>query len=350
MKYIKKFNNQTDYQTFKESSDYIEPHLGAIMETKAKPVYKQKTLKINCKEYSYDGASNTGDYEIPINNELNTVFSELATMVNNGVQTIPSIKEMCGKNLEVIFKDIEFLGAAIPSRFNGVLAIVPKNELNLPYTTAQLLYNTNTPNHITLGYICIVHDTNIQMADGKSKKIQDISYDDYLLVWDFDNGHFTSAKPLWIKKEETAIEYYLCEFENGTTLKLVGSNGKCHRVFNYTDGVFESATDCIGKEIYTIQGITRLMNVTKVQEDVKYYNIITEYHMNLFANEVLTSCRYNNIYPIENMKFIGVVENKHEDIPNIPIEYVNGMRLKEQSFTIDEMTDYINNLINLKKD
>lgn len=225
-----------------------------------------------------------------------------------------------------------------------------KNELNLPYSPALLFYDTYSPNCVTLVYICIVHDTNIQMADGTSKKIQDISYDDYLLVWDFDNGCFTSAKPLWIKKEETAMEYYLCEFENGTTLKLVGSNGKCHRVFNYTDGVFESATDCIGKEIYTMQGITRLVNVTKVQETVKYYNIITEYHMNLFANEVLTSCRYNNIYPIENMKFIGVSENKHEDIPGIPSEYVNGMRLKEQSFTIDEMTDYINNLINLKKE
>lgn len=349
MKYIKKFNNQEDYQTFKDSSEYIEPHLGAIMGTKAKPVYKQKTLKLNCKEYPYDITAKNGPYTIPINNELDSVLSELVDMTNSGTQTLPSIKEMCGKNLDVIFQDIEFLGTAEIGPYPGRIDIVPQNEINLPYTPVQVFYGTSFPNYVTLAYICIVHDTDIQMADGKSKKIQDISYDDYLLVWDFDNGRFTSAKPLWIKKEETAIEYYLCEFENGTTLKLVGSNGKCHRVFNYTDDVFESATDCIGKEIYTIQGITRLMNVTKVQETVKYYNIITEYHMNLFANEVLTSCRYNNIYPIENMKFIGVVENKHEDIPNIPIEYVNGMRLKEQSFTIDEMTDYINNLINLKK-
>lgn len=349
MKYIKKFNNQEDYQTFKDSSEYIEPHLGAIMETKPKPIYKQRTLKINCKEYPGDTTANTGNYIIPINNELNGVLSELVTMADNGAQTLPSIKEICGKNLEVIFKDIEFLGA-VQYPMPGRIDIVPENELNLPYSPALLFYQPSSPNCVNLVYICIVHDTDIQMADGKSKKIQDISYDDNLLVWDFDNGCFTSAKPLWIKKEETAMEYYLCEFENGTTLKLVGSNGKCHRVFNYTDGVFESATDCIGKEIYTIQGITRLVNVTKVQETVKYYNIITEYHMNLFANEVLTSCRYNNIYPIENMKFIGIVENKHEDIPGIPSEYINGMRLKEQSFTIDEMTDYINNLINLKKD
>lgn len=349
MKYIKKFNNQTDYQTFKDSSEYIEPHLVGIVEPKPKPIYQQRPLKINCKEYPYDITAKNGPYTIPINNELNGVLSELVTMADNGAQTLPSIKEICGKNLEVIFEDIKFLGA-VQSPMPGRIDIVPENELNLPYSPAFLFYDTYSPNCVTLEYICIVHDTNIQMADGTSKKIQDISYDDNLLVWDFDNGCFASAKPLWIKKEETAMEYYLCEFENGTTLKLVGSNGKCHRVFNYTDGVFESATDCIGKEIYTIQGITRLVNVTKVQETVKYYNIITEYHMNLFANEVLTSCRYNNIYPIENMKFIGVAENKHEDIPGIPSEYVNGMRLKEQSFTIDEMTDYINNLINLKKE
>lgn len=350
MKYINKFSTNDDYQAFKEGNNYIEPHICVIMETKPKLVFKQiqRTLKINCKEYSYNGAADTGAYIIPISNELNTVLSELAAISNNGSQ-IPSIKEICGKNLEVIFKDIEFLGA-VQSSMPGRIDIVPENELNLPYYPVHLFYDTGRPNNVTLGYICIVRDTNIQMADGTSKKIQDISYDDYLLVWDFDNGCFTSAKPLWIKKEETAMEYYLCEFENGTTLKLVGSNDKCHRVFNYTDGVFESATDCIGKEIYTIQGITRLTNVTKVYENVKYYNIITEYHMNLFANEVLTSCRYNNIYPIEDMKFIGVVENKYEDIPNIPSEYVNGMRLKEQSFTIDEMTAYINNLIKLKKD
>ena len=34
------------------------------------------------------------------------------------------------------------------------------------------------------------------------------------------------------------------------------------------------------------------------------YNIITKQHLNCFANGILTSCRLNNMYPIENMKFV----------------------------------------------
>lgn len=42
----------------------------------------------------------------------------------------------------------------------------------------------------------------------------------------------------------------------------------------------------------------------RVDEEVEYYNIITEKHMNLFAEGILTSCRYNNIYPFtDTMKF-----------------------------------------------
>ena len=36
----------------------------------------------------------------------------------------------------------------------------------------------------------------------KKKRIEDITYDDEVLVWDFDKGCFTKAKPFWIKVEE----------------------------------------------------------------------------------------------------------------------------------------------------
>ena len=194
---------------------------------------------------------------------------------------------------------------------------------------------------------CFVYGTLILLSDGTTKQVQDITYEDSLLVWDFDNACYSSAKPLWIKKAQTSNYYYECEFDNGITLKLVGSNGKCHRLFNVDDNCFESATDCVGKNIMTVTGVSKLIKCERVDEAVEFYNIITNYHLNLFANSVLTSCRLNNLYPIENMKFI---KDNRQNIPkekygNIDDTFYHGLRLNERNCNdIDELNAYIDRL------
>lgn len=153
-------------------------------------------------------------------------------------------------------------------------------------------------------YACFKEDTEITLSDLSKKKIQDITYNDKLLVWDFDNGCMNIDNVFWIKKEETADYYYHITLENGNTIDLIGSNGKCHRLFNYDDQIFESATDLIGKNIYTRQGIFKVVDCVRINKSCKFYNIITENHINLFANDMLTSCKYNNALPIVNMKFV----------------------------------------------
>ena len=154
------------------------------------------------------------------------------------------------------------------------------------------------------GYTCFKEDTEITLSDLSKKKIQDITYNDKLLVWDFDNGCMSTDNVFWIKKEEIADYYYHITLENGNTIDLIGSNGKCHRLFNYDDQIFESATDLIGKNIYTRQGIFKVVDCIRINESCKFYNIITENHINLFANDMLTSCKYNNALPIVNMRFM----------------------------------------------
>lgn len=194
---------------------------------------------------------------------------------------------------------------------------------------------------------CFVRGTLITLADNTVKNVCDINYNDELLVWDFDNGCYTSAKPLWIKKVQTSNYYYHCEFENGITIDLVGSDGKCHRLFNVDDNYFESATDCVGKNIMTATGVSKLIKCERIDEPVEFYNIITNYHLNLFANSILTSCRLNNLYPIENMKF---VKDNRQTIPkekyeNIGDTFYYGLRLNERNYDdIDEIKTYVENL------
>ncbi|HIZ82812.1 MAG TPA: hypothetical protein H9668_00110 [Firmicutes bacterium] len=195
--------------------------------------------------------------------------------------------------------------------------------------------------------ICFVKGTSITLSDGSVKPVQDVTYEDELLVWDFDNGCYSSSKPIWIKKAQTAPYYYVCKFDNGVILKLVGSGGNCHRVFCMDGSRFEYATKSVGKTAMTQHGAAKLLSCERVDASVEFYNIITSHHLNLFAESVLASCRLNNMYPIENMRFI---KDNRPMIPitayeNVSRELYEGLRLGEQDAeNLDELRAYVNRL------
>lgn len=180
------------------------------------------------------------------------------------------------------------------------------------------------------------------LADRTEKAVEDIEYSDELLVWDFDNGCFASAKPLWIKKVQVSHEYNLVKFDNGVELKTVGN----HRIFNvdsqkFTYTMNEEDTP-IGTTTFMSDGTTaKLIERRVVKEEVNYYNIITDYHMNLFANGILTSLRLNNLYKIENMKFVKDDRKltSKEEFKGIPDKYFYGLRLAEQPKEINRGND-----------
>lgn len=182
---------------------------------------------------------------------------------------------------------------------------------------------------------CYLRGTLITLADGSTKVVEEISYEDGLLVWDFDNSCFTSAKPLWIKQAQTTKRYYRFKFADGTEIGLVGQNGKCHRLFNVEKQEFISGTDFhIGEHTFNDKGeVVKLIGIEIVEQEVEFYNIVTDFHMNCFANGLLTSTQYNNVYPIKDMKF---VKDNREVVPfesfkGIPKKFYDGMRLGEQN-------------------
>ena len=181
----------------------------------------------------------------------------------------------------------------------------------------------------------------ISLADGTCKRVEDIDYDDELLVWDFDNGCFSSAKPLWIKQDETADEYEEVTFSNGATLGTINS----HRVFNKEKGKFSyPITDempCYSTT-FTADGTeVKVLDKKLVRKEVVYYNVITKHHMNCFANGILTSCRLSNLYPIQDMKYVK--DNRAlrpmSDYPEVPKEWYDGLRLAEQPVEINRDGD-----------
>ena len=165
---------------------------------------------------------------------------------------------------------------------------------------------------VSANYSCMIEGTQITLADGTTKAIEDITYDDELLVWNFYAGRFDKAKPSWIKVEETAPRYNLVKFSNGSEVGFVGAGGEkgYHRIFNKEAGAFTYT----GNFKETPNGTTTfaqdgtfptVVSQEIVEKSVKYYNVITDKHYNLFANGILTSCKLSNKYRIEDMRYIG---------------------------------------------
>lgn len=188
---------------------------------------------------------------------------------------------------------------------------------------------------------CFVENTLISTKSG-DKFVQDISYDDDILVWNFDEGKLDYAKPIFIKQEQTSNSYWRVTDEDGKTVNLVGSNGKSHRLYNKRTRRFEYPQDipeCKCEEIH---------------ESVKYYNILTEYHFNCFANDILTSKRYSNmLYPItDEMKYDKTVKHtntcKREQFDFLTDEEFEKLRLSEMEYS-DEMCDEVKRFFALKR-
>ena len=196
-------------------------------------------------------------------------------------------------------------------------------------------------------YSCFIKGTLISINNKESKPVEDITYDDELLVWNFDDRKYDSAKPLWIKKMQKTNWYYKLTFSDNNILCVTGTYPEAHSLFSYEDGKFIHANKLVGKKVYTLNGIQTLIDCEEVHDNVEFYNVITDYHMNLFANNILTSTSLNNLYPIVNMKFIKErqTQNQKVDYSFLDKDMIYGLRLNEQP---NDVSDYCKNLIKNK--
>jgi len=152
---------------------------------------------------------------------------------------------------------------------------------------------------------CLLKGTKILLADNTEKNIEDLTYDDVLKVWDFDEGQLGSAKVCWLTRPGLkSNHYYQLTFDNGIILKTTGINSN-HRIFSVDQNKFTNVADAkVGDKVFSINGTLTITNVKYVEEECEYYNVMTSGKINCFANGILTSDRYGNLYPIANMKYV----------------------------------------------
>ena len=201
---------------------------------------------------------------------------------------------------------------------------------------------------------CLVEGTKVLLANGKYKNIENIDYNDLILVWNHDKGNIGYEYPAWIEKSNTTDIYTQISFSDGSILKVVGE----HSIFSPTLNKYVTVnTDefKVGIEVikynYDDNKLYKV-SVTKIEEvneKVNYYHVITTRYFNMFTNDILTTYEiYNNISNFpgfdNNLKWIRSYEINEslytkEDFPNVSNYIYNTFRLEQTRYLID------NNLI-----
>ena len=163
--------------------------------------------------------------------------------------------------------------------------------------------------------VCLIEGTLITLANGTTKKVEDLNGNDMLLVFNHETGMLDKAYAKWLihkEKEPSKQRILYLTFSDGTEIGIVGEHGffdkdKLEYVYINENNVDEY----IGHNFYTINNSNhsdKLISYRIEEKLINIYSPISNYHMNCFANGMLTMSNFLdgfiNIFKLdENMKY-----------------------------------------------
>ena len=285
------------------------------------------TLATTAKEYKWNLTVTINITNGGPNGKANTTYGSAFTTtltVNQGYNNINNLTVTMGGNTLTAGTDYTFTansGAFSITRLTGDVSI----------TGAA-----------TGGGVCLVEGTKVKLANGKEKNIEDITYEDLLLVWSYDEGRVVEEYPLWIEKGKRTVEYYKITFSDSSTIGIF----KDHAFFSSDENKFVNYKNKdsfhIGTHILKVTKDNKLkeVSVTKieeVQEEKGYYFVASTRYYNIISDDFITTDAYTditNLYPFNdnitwtNNREVKVLDYKYlQDV--LPYYMYKGFRAGE---------------------
>lgn len=207
-------------------------------------------------------------------------------------------------------------GYTLPSSINVTMTGVD----NVDYTyssanqTDHLVINTPVTGDISVSGSaqansdwCLVEGTKIRLANGTTKNIEDVRYDDLILAYSYDLGRIVYEYPIWIEREGYAPGYQRTYFSNGEYIDTVGSHGIYSVDANKYVSVLDRDNFHIGTKVVSINDnnereVVEVTNIETKNEEVKYYHVSSTRYHNVIANDLLTTDAIlivSNMFPFD---------------------------------------------------
>ncbi len=175
-------------------------------------------------------------------------------------------------------------------------------NLSVPNVLGNLEINVTTTQGGG-GDVCLAFGTKVLMADGTYRKIEEITYDDLVCVYDHVNGKFTSVYPLWIEIPSYTNSFDRITFSDGSFLDIVGNHSLYDVDLRNYVNVQDKNVFHVGSRIYKVKNqqleVVGVEKIERIEQDVGYTCIVTPKVYNLVAGDVITIntyCSMSNFY------------------------------------------------------
>lgn len=155
-------------------------------------------------------------------------------------------------------------------------------------------YNSFKNNGTLTEPSCFAADTLITLADGSQKRIDELTFDDDILVWDFFEGEYTTSKPsLLIDDGVKDYDIINLTFDDSSSLRIIYEHGLFDVDAN--DYVYinkDNVQEFIGHTFIKNDGRSntevKLIDYEITTENIGCYTILTAQYNNCIANGLLT--------------------------------------------------------------
>ena len=233
------------------------------------------------------------------------------------------------KDMTIISQTSNSVKALVKGRAGYFIEYIGGITLEGPHTAGFSYLDKFSTTQVYAYWLCFVEGTKITLSDGSTKPVQDIQYGDKVLCYDFTNGVQTTSYIDWMIPERIATKYWKITLSDGTILNLVGSNGKSHRLYNITKQRFDYPQDFELNDLTLKENGTTayVLSCCEIEKEVRFYNIASHEHINVYANGVLTSNRLNNRFRIVDNKFTAEKVMTDEEVADY-CDYLDAIKAK----------------------
>ena len=173
---------------------------------------------------------------------------------------------------------------------------------------------------------CLIEGTKVKLANGREKKIEDIGYNDLLLVWSYEKGRVVEEYPLWIEKGKQADHYTRITFSDSSTINIFHD----HAFFSSDENKFINVLDTnsfhVGTHILKLSKTNELKEVTvekieEIEEEKNYYFVASTRYYNIISDDFITTDAYTditNLYPFNDQ----IKWDENREVPVLDYEYL----------------------------
>ena len=150
------------------------------------------------------------------------------------------------------------------------------------------------------GNSCFTADTLITLADGSQVRVDSLTGNEELLVWNHSTGSLESAKIGYIVNHDGVSQNILVNklyFSDGNVVKVIGEHVFFDSTLNkYITINYDNVADYVGHEFVSLNGneleYITLDSYIIEEEYTQIYEVVTDKHLTCFTEGVLSASAY----------------------------------------------------------